>query len=516
MARVLFLQQMLPQEMLGILALSRALKKAGHETRCVLVPDRDWIARIREYDPHVVGIGTVTGPHARYLEMLRPLRKTVDRAMVVMGGPHPTFVPDILKEPGLDAICCGEGDGAIVELCDRLDRGEPYLDVRNFHFKKTDGEVVTNPLRPLVQDLDSLGFPDREMLYDASPFYRNLERKIFLSHRGCPYICSFCFHHAWRDKVYHATRREYLRKRSVEHLLAELEWVRESWPLRFVHFLDDIFNVDDAWLDEFCERYPRRIGIPFDVILRTNLTSDRHMKKLRAAGCVSARLAFETANDFLRNQVYRKLTKLEEMENAARFVKTNGMRLTTLNIVGAPGSTMEDDLETLRLNVRAKVDHPLVSLLQPYPMTDVNEMMKTMGFTTDAYDRFPEKFNRTSSIHLDHRAEVENLHKLFPIVVRHPRLLRLVPRMVRWHLLRRLYLAAYLIYTEYLASEQLRLCKVAQGRATFRSRPLVDCATRVAKKTFLKVQESVFGRVSVRMRIALASGDERTIAHADG
>jgi len=226
-------------------------------------------------------------------------------------------------------------------------------------------------------------------------------------------------------------------------------------------------------------------------------------------------LAFETANDFLRNEVYRKLTKLEELENSARYVKQNGMRLTTLNIVGAPGSTLEDDLETLRLNVRAKVDHPLVSLLQPYPETDINEMTEKMGFTTDAYDRFPEKFNRTSSVHLTHRAEVENLHKLFPVVVRNPWLLRWVPGLIRRHALRPLYLAAYLTFTEYLASEQLRMCKVAQGDATWRSIPWIDCTTRVVKKGLLKAQEILFGKVSLRWKLGLAAGDERTIAHMD-
>ena len=74
----------------------------------------------------------------------------------------------------------------------------------------------------------------------------------------------------------------------------------------------------------------------------------------------------------------------------------------------------------MRLNIECKVDHPLVSIMQPYPMFDIEDMTKQMGYAVSAYDEFPSKFNRTSSIQFEQRHEIENLHKLFPIVVRFP------------------------------------------------------------------------------------------------
>jgi hypothetical protein len=298
-------------------------------------------------------------------------------------------------------------------------------------------------------------------------------------------------------------------------VLSEIDAVRRRWPLKFVHFLDDIFNIDDEWLAEFCRRYPREVGLPFDVILRTNLTTREELQQLRAAGCISARLAFESASDRIRNQVYRKGTTLADLRNSARHVKEQGIRLTTLNLLGAPGASVEDELETLRLNVECEVDHPLCSLLQPYPETDIDDMTREMGFAVDELERFPEKFNRTTSIAFERRHEVENLHKLFPIAVRFPWLLPLVPAAIKSRPLSKVYLAMYLLWTEYLVCEQNQTFAKATGTASLGTFPPLDFLRRVSSKTGLKLREALFGRRFSQRRLALQM-EEDTLAHAGG
>lgn len=508
--RTVFLQKYLPQEMLGLAWLASALKREGHDPKVIFLPDPAWEAKLKEADPGLVAFSVTTGDHLFYEQVARRA-KEITGAKTIFGGPHATFVPDAAMSPAIDFACRGEGELALPALASALERGESGRDVANLSFDDG-GTRHDNPLNPLIADLDSLGFPDREALYESGAPYRECDRKIFLTQRGCLYNCSFCFHHAWRDKLYHARPKEYLRKRSVGHVLEELDRVRQRWPLKFVHFLDDIFNVDEAWLADFCARYPREVGLPFDVILRTNLTTADHVKMLRSAGCVSARLAFEAASDHIRNRVYRKGTTLAELRDSARFVKDQGIRLTTLNLLGAPGSTLADELETLKLNVDCRVDHPLCSLLQPYPETDINEITREMGFAVDGIDQFPEKFNRTTSIAFDKRHEVENLHKLFPIVVRFPRLMPLVQRAIRLSWMKRIYLGCYLLFTEYLVCEQNRLVAEATGAARFSNRPIVDLFRRVAQKGLLKLREALFGRKFSRQRLALQM-EEDTIAH---
>ncbi len=511
--RVVFLQKYLPQEMLGIGWLAAALRSAGHECRVLLLPDPGWERKLVASEPGLIAFSVTTGDHRFYRSVAARAKQLVD-ASTIMGGPHATFVPDTVLDPAFDFVCRGEGEEALCDLATRLESGESIDTVPNLS-REVDGARVDHPLRPLVTDLDAYGAPDREPLYAASPVYRDAERKIFLTARGCVYNCSFCFHHAWRDKLYRVSRKDYLRKRRVEDVLAEIDAVRRRHPLKFVHFLDDIFNIDDEWLEEFCRRYPREIGLPFDVILRTNLTTGEHMQMLRSAGCISARLAFEAAADHIRNDVYRKGTTVAQLKNSARHVKEQRIRLTTLNLFGAPGATLEDEIETLRLNIECRVDHPLCSLLQPYPETDINDLTRDMGLAVDHLEQFPEKFNRTTSIAFERRHEIENLHKLFPIVVRFPWLMPLVRPAIRQRFAGRLYLAAYLLWTEYLVCEQNQSFARATGTNSLATLPAVDFVRRVSAKTGLKLKESVFGRRFSHQRLAL-SMEEDTIAHMGG
>ena len=291
--RVLFIEEYLPQEMLGIMWLSRAIKDAGHETKCLFIPDKQWIEKVQEYAPDVVCYSVTTGMHLYLADVNRKVKKVLPNVLSVFGGPHATFSPEFVETDGVDAVCRGEGELAIVELLERLREGRSHYDVQNFWFKRRDtGEIVQNENRQLVQDIDSLGFPDRDVIYEAGAIYRDSDRKVFVSQRGCPMPCSFCFHHAMKKKVYNARNSAYVRKRSVSHVIDEINHVRRKYNLKFVHFLDDIFNLRNEWLDEFCERYPKEVGLPFDVILMANMTTEEHIKKLKQAGCVYARIAF--------------------------------------------------------------------------------------------------------------------------------------------------------------------------------------------------------------------------------
>ena len=515
--KVLFLNDYLPQEMLGIMWLSRAIKDAGHETQALFLPDKDWIQKIESYAPDVVAYSVTTGMQLYFRDINRRVKEVLPHVFAIQGGPHPTYTPEELEhDPCLDAICRGEGEEAVPELLNKLAAGEDYYDIQNLWFRHREtGEIIKNCQRPPIQDIDALGFPDREVVYDAGSIYRDSDRKVFVTQRGCPMNCSFCFHHALKKKVYSSSNAKYVRKRSVDHVLAEVKAVRDKYNLKFIHFVDDIFNLSGKWLDEFCEKYPREIGLPFDCILMANMTQERHIAQLKSAGCVYARIAFESANDYIRNAVFRKNTTLAQLEDASRWIKQYGIRLGSLNMLGGPGATLEDELDTVRLNSKCKVDHPLVSIMQPYPMFDIEEMTKEMGYAVAAYDDFPVKFNRTSSIEFENKREIENLHKWFPIVVRYPWLMPIAKRAIKVHLFSKVYLVMYMLFSEYLVSEQAKLYARAQGLHGPRYWTLVDFVRRVSVKGFIRVYQNLFGVAARRMALSLQMGDERVVAHMD-
>lgn len=522
--RILFISEFLPQEMLGIMWVSRALKDAGHETKALFLPDRSWTDKVKEFNPDVLCYSVTTGMHLYLAEINAKVKELLPNAFSVFGGPHATFSPEFVETPGVDAICRGEGELAVVELVNRLRDGQDFYDVQNFWFKhRGTGEIIKNGQRPLVADLDSLGFPDREVVYDAGAIYREADRKVFVSQRGCPMACSFCFHHALKKKIYNTRNGAYVRKRSVTHLLEEIKQVRAKYNLKFVHFVDDIFNLRNDWLDEFCERYPKEIGLPFDVILMANMTTEDHIKKLRAAGCVYARIAFEAANDHIRNAVFRKHTTRQQLVDASFWIRKHGIRLGSLNILGGPGGTIEDELDTIRLNIEAKVDHPMVSLMQPYPMFDIEETTREMGYAIASLDEFPINFRRTAPVLSENKHKIENLQKLFPLAVRNPWLMRFLPTLIKPKWMYRPYLVIFMLHAEYLVAEQAMIYASAQGLKGPRYWTWVDFIYRLGTKGVFRTYQALFERftrarftnVTSRIQARLQMGDERVVAHMD-
>jgi radical SAM superfamily enzyme YgiQ (UPF0313 family) len=513
--RVLFLSSYLAQEPLGVMHLSTALKAAGHETKMIFVPDPLLPKKLKDYDPGVVCYSTMTGIHTAHAGLNRIVKKFLPNTLAIAGGAHPTVVPEFIDEAGMDAICRGEADDAIVEFVNAVEAGGDLTNIPNIWFKDSHGTIHKNEPRPLLSDLDELGFADRSLVYDAASLYRESPRKVIKTERGCPMNCSFCFHHAWKKKVYGVTNNEYVRRRSVDHVIREVNEIREHYPLNFVHFLDDIFNINNKWLEEFADRWPKEVGIPFDAILMANMVTEKHVENLKRAGCIYARIAFEAANDHMRNAIMKKNTTRKQLVRAASLIKGQGIRLGSLNMMGGPGGSIEDDIETVKLNIECGVDHPLVSLLQPYPMTDINDITKEMGIAMDRWDEFPTLFNRTTSIAHPQRHQFENLHKWFPIVVRNPKLLPFMRRAIRWKWMKLPFTWMYMLYSEWLVTEQNTLYNKAQDKRGILTWPAIDFSKRVFTKGMIRVATVVAGKGAAKFSTKLALNDERNVAHME-
>jgi radical SAM superfamily enzyme YgiQ (UPF0313 family) len=122
--------------------------------------------------------------------------------------------------------------------------------------------------RCLVENLDLLPFPDRDLIYQNSGLGK-MKLKSFMATRGCPYACSYCFNSAFK-KLY-LRQGKVLRRRSVDHLIEEIQWVMSNYPLKMIRFGDDNFvDGETAWFTEFVEKYKKKINLPFYCLIRPN------------------------------------------------------------------------------------------------------------------------------------------------------------------------------------------------------------------------------------------------------
>ncbi|HEC80297.1 MAG TPA: hypothetical protein ENI43_03475, partial [Firmicutes bacterium] len=123
--RVLFvLKEVGLTEPLGVMYLSSSLRQAGHQTKSVQFERvMNPFSIIRDYKPEVIAYSVTTGFHSYFIELNREIKEKYPGFISLFGGPHPTFFPEIINDDGVDAICVGEGERAVVDLANSLDCG---------------------------------------------------------------------------------------------------------------------------------------------------------------------------------------------------------------------------------------------------------------------------------------------------------------------------------------------------------------------------------------------------------
>ncbi|KKQ63949.1 MAG: hypothetical protein US85_C0013G0023 [Candidatus Shapirobacteria bacterium GW2011_GWF1_38_23] len=268
--KILFIYKYEFVEPLGILSLSSYLKKEGHDVHFIdLYFCKNYLDEIKKIKPDLVAYSVTTGKHKFYVNLNNLLKKHLD-FFALFGGPHCTFFPEFIKEKGVDAICRGEGELAIAEFLNKLEKKENLRFIQNIDIK-IKGKIYRNSLRNKISNLDVLPFVDRE-LTAKYPSYKNAHVRYVLTGRGCPFNCTYCFNHSY-NKLY-AGKGEVLRQRSVNHVLKELKIVKKRNNPRRFQFIDDTFILDKKWVVEFCKKYQKEIKLPFICYARINLIDE--------------------------------------------------------------------------------------------------------------------------------------------------------------------------------------------------------------------------------------------------
>lgn len=427
MIKIAFIQQGI-YESLGVMQISACLKQDGYAVTVFITSlEADWEKELKNYNPQLVCFSVISGSHLRVYEMAEKVKKILPKTWRIMGGPHLTFFPESITNENVDIICVGEGEEVMRELANAWPNFEKIETIANLHVK-INGQIVKNKVRPLITDLDSLPFPDRDVYYKY-PVLRQASRKTFLTTRGCPYNCSFCFNHQYQ-KIY-AGSGQYIRRRSAENIIAEILEVKEKYGLKSVFIQDDTFILDKEWLKDFLEKYRAQINLPFTCLVRADLTTEEVVKQLQAAGCVGVQFGIESGDEQIRNKVLRKNLSDEQIINAACLYKQYRIKFKTYNILGLPYEDLESAFKTVELNIKIKADFPWASILIPYPRTDIAEMMHEQGMVPldysidDVTSSFFDKRTKTKGEKM-----ILNLQRLFFLSVKFPFFFTLVKKLI--------------------------------------------------------------------------------------
>lgn len=413
------------------MSLSAVLKKQGHQVNLLKTQNLNFeqiTARIEEISPDIFAYSVMTGEHNYYLALNRRLKKKFKGVFSIFGGPHPTFFPEMIQKAGVDAVCLGEGEGAILDLAERMGKGRSIDKIKNLWIKKG-RKIIKNPLRSLIEDLDRLPFLDREIMYENSPEIREYKSKSFMSGRGCPYQCTYCFNHQY-NRLYQS-KGQIVRFRSVDNFIAEILGVKKKYPFEFAMIMDDTFLLKSkAWLKEFAQKM-KKTKIKFWCSIRANLVDEEVIHLLKKAGCYAVWFGLECGNERIRNGLLKRFMSDEQILRTSRLLKKYKIVFTSQNLIALPVEhPLEVDLQTLDLNIKCQPDFAWSSILYPYPGTDIgNYAMRKGFFSKKNWDKVAVTNKIGSELTFPDSSEKrksERLHKLFGIIAEFPFLRRFI------------------------------------------------------------------------------------------
>ncbi len=417
--KILFIYKYKDYEPLGMMTLSALLKSQGHQ--CVYIDTKfevNIVKQVKNLAPDIIAYSILTGNHLYFRDINLKLKKSF-KFLSIFGGPHCTLFPEFINEEGVDIISMGESEDALLELVNRLDSSENITNIPNLYVKQN-GEIHKNEIAPLNINLDAIPFPDRDLV-NVYAHYKKMSRRDVISLRGCPYQCTYCYNHAFKD-IY-KSKGKYVRQRSVDNVIAELKILKEKYQAKTFHFQDDLFTINKTWTLQFCERFKKEIGLKFEIQVRVNHIDEEIVIALKDAGCVWALYGIETGNIFIRKELLERDITDEQILQVTRLFRKHQIRTMSVNMLGLPEESFENTIETLNINIKCKPDYAWNSIYQPYPKTQLAQYSIEKGYFKGNENDFRESFLYGKSKLLTKDIKrIVRFHYLFSLAVAIPSL----------------------------------------------------------------------------------------------
>lgn len=371
---------------LGIAQLSAVLKKEGHNTG-LLVLDRRYgkknlvqVVRKMHYGDYGLVCFSSVYSEFDYIKELAAFVRERFNAFTVLGGSHATVNPQTDYLDIFDALCIGEGEGALSELARGLEEDQGISGIENLWIKQGE-RIFRNRSRPFIQDLDALPMADREIFQEY--IFESDSRISVLLGRGCPYSCTYCCNH----KIRKVASGKYVRMRSAENILNEIESLSIQHPGIGEYFLEvETLGAQLNWLTELCQsleefnrQRERKLSFSANLRVHDRMDMDQVFAQLSRANFESVIIGLESGNERIRKEVLDRHYSNETIRRAVHAARKHGLKVGMFNLIGLPTESYEDFQDTLSLNQELQPDWHSTSIFFPYPGTRLHEMAEELG-----------------------------------------------------------------------------------------------------------------------------------------
>lgn len=341
---------------LGAVLLGTILERQGLQVKVVVeeIDQPDYLTL--DFEPDLVGISSISSTAPRAYELARFYR---ERGIpVVLGGPHPSFLPEEGLEHA-DFVICGEGEAALQELAAALREGGDFEAIQNLVYREG-GDFRRNPWRPFVADLDALPIPNYGLIHRWEKT-RNRYVSIATS-RGCPFNCSFC-------SVILLFGRKY-RYNSVDRVMEEIR--ANGAQATHIFFCDDNFTANRERIKELCERIlSAGLKLEWSAQVRVEAARDQELLALMAkSGCFIVFVGLESINPATL-KAYNKGQTVEGIREAVHSFHRHHIRVHGMFVFGAEDDHYQVVRDTVKFSREVDLDSLQYLILTPVPGTPV-------------------------------------------------------------------------------------------------------------------------------------------------
>jgi radical SAM superfamily enzyme YgiQ (UPF0313 family) len=376
---------------MGIGFLSSFLKKNGVETDLAVyreIPGRSMdtpesvTSEILGKGPTVVAFSVMTFNWLRIRKVISLLRQMNYKGLIVVGGYHAILAPDeVLSEPGVDAVCIGEGEEPLLELTRLFHDGSRGVlpPMRGILFKGDDPYDISDK-RWLVENLEDYPYVDYD-IFDAEGG-EGLSKKLIgslspagifslavITGRGCPYKCTYCSNSALIN--HYGGVKKFLRRYSVETAVKNIKGLCQKFGPQFIEFLDETFTLNKKWVEDFCALYKKEIGLPFSLMSRIDIMDDHTVSVLAEAGAKLVFFGLESGDEDYRSRYLNRKMSNATIIEGARTLRKHGIMIVTFNMFGMPYETVGTISKTFDLNAAIEPDVAIPFIYQVFPSTEL-------------------------------------------------------------------------------------------------------------------------------------------------
>lgn len=377
---------------LGLAYIAAVLRQNKHDVQII---DRDLILRrcnfdfdkademtlgiIENFRTEIAGFSLTTPTVSDAFSFSNLLKKVHPKIITVIGGPHCTGEPvaTLGMSKDIDILVRGEGEMAMLDIANGL----PLNLIGGLTYRDPSGTLISNQDRPLIEPLDSLPLPARDLLdmsYYTRPsrfISRNLSLRathVFTA-RGCPNNCYYC--------AGPLMGRRKVRFHSPGRVVSEIEELINKYNVEAIYFAEDMFLSSKSRVVEMTSLFLER-GIHKKIVwmaqLSTNVVDRSMLSMMKKAGCVHVEYGFESGSQRILD-LMNKNTTVERNKKAAWMTKKSGLRFQGNFIAGYPGETEKDFKDTVSFMRDVRPNNIALNIFMPLPGTVINNKLKEEG-----------------------------------------------------------------------------------------------------------------------------------------